>query len=426
MYDKESRKVVLLAGIGAFLEFFDFVLYMIFSKEIANTFFSAIESSTIKHFIIIAIFSVAYLVRPFAGMILGFIGDIIGRRKLLLFTIVLMGSCSLAMGLLPGYEQWGLFSSIVFVILRILQGVALGGELPGAYVIVYESVKSRMWLSVAILFTFVTVGFLFSDIVGFGLEHLFGEYAWRVGFVIGGLLGFVGYYIRKNLHETPMFEGIDKTKRISFLELFSTYKMNLISAICITIVVAFGGVMLTLYMHKFVDIVLKEKYTSGFISLILIPSVIVLTTFTFIYGYLSDRVGLMKMFKLGTLLVMIFSLPVFYIMSSFADVISVMLMSIIIMLCYSFIAATFIFFICDLFPTDVRLSGVGISYNLAFAAVGGIGPLLSTTIIEKTDSAYMGPGFVGLLCGLIGLIGILIYAKKGGYYKKINSIDVKL
>ncbi|API87027.1 MFS transporter [Francisella uliginis] len=425
MYDKDSRNVILLAGIGAILEFYDFVLYMIFSKEISATFFAEITNPTIKAFLTILIFSIAYLVRPFAGTILGIVGDLIGRRRLLLFTILLMGSCSLCMGLMPGYAQWGLFASFAFVILRILQGIALGGELPGAYVIVYESVKGRIGFATAILFTFVTGGFLFSDFVGFALEHLFGNYAWRAGFIIGGLLGFVGYYVRRNLHETPEFENIDSQKRHSFSSLVSTYGANLFAGICIVIIVAFGGVMLTLYMHRFVEDILVN-YNSGQISLILTPSVLVLTCFTFIFGYFSDKVGIAKMFAAGAILVIISSLPIFYLMSCFGTVFYIIVTSIIIMLFYSLIAASFIFLLCDLFPTDVRLSGVGLSYNLAFATVGGIAPLVSTTIITLTQYHFLGPAIVGMVCGLVGLLGVFIYLKKGGYHKNNKDMVVKL
>ena len=367
MYDRDSRNVILLAGIGAILEFYDFVLYMIFSKEISATFFSQISNPTIKAFLTVLIFSIAYLVRPFAGTILGIVGDLIGRRRLLLFTILLMGSCSLCMGLMPGYAQWGLFASFAFVVLRVMQGIALGGELPGAYVIVYESVKGKIGFATAILFTFVTGGFLFSDFVGFALEYVFGDYAWRAGFIIGGLLGFVGYYVRRNLHETPEFENIDKQKRHSFASLVSTYGANLFAGICTVIIVAFGGVMLTLYIHKFVEDILPA-YNSGQISLILTPSVLTLTCFTFIYGFLSDKIGIAKMFITGAVLIVICALPVFYFMSNVATPFAVSLGSVAIMLCYALVAATFIFLLCDLFPTDVRLSGVGLSYNLAFAA----------------------------------------------------------
>ena len=425
MYDKNSRNVILLAGIGAVLEFYDFVLYMIFSKEITATFFAEITNLTIKSFLTVLIFSIAYLVRPFAGTILGIVGDLIGRKRLLLFTVLLMGTCSLCMGLMPGYTRLGLFASITFVFLRVMQGVALGGELPGAYVIVYESVKGKIGFATAILFTFVTCGFLFSDIIGFTLQYTFGNYAWRAGFIIGGLLGFVGYYIRRNLHETPQFKNIGKQQRLSFSALISTYGANLVAGICIVIIVAFGGVMLTLYIHKFVEDILP-MYNSGQISLILTPSVFVLTCFTFIFGYFSDKFGIAKMFKLGSVLVMIVSIPVFYLMSVWASPLGIIITSMIIMMCYTLVASTFIFLLCDLFPTNVRLSGVGLSYNLAFAIVGGIAPLTSTTIITMTQYHFLGPALVGIICGIIGLIGIGIYMKKGGYYKNNKDMIVKL
>lgn len=424
MYDKDSRNVILLAGIGAILEFYDFVLYMIFSKEISATFFAQITNPTIKTFLTVLIFSIAYLVRPFAGTILGIVGDLIGRRRLLLFTILLMGSCSLCMGLMPGYAQWGLYASFIFVLLRIMQGIALGGELPGAYVIVYESVKGKIGFATAILFTFVTGGFLFSDFVGFALEYVFGDFAWRAGFIIGGLLGFVGYYVRRNLHETPEFESIDKQKRHSFGSLVSTYGPNLFAGICIVIIVAFGGVMLTLYIHKFVEDILTG-YNSGQISLILTPSVLTLTCFTFIFGFLSDRVGIAKMFIAGAGLVVVCALPVFYLMS-YSSVSAIVFASIAIMLCYALVAATFIFLLCDLFPTDVRLLGVGLSYNLAFAIVGGIAPLVSTTIITMTAYNFLGPSIVGIVCGVIGLLGVYVYSKRGGYHKNNKDMIVKL
>ncbi|AIT08926.1 MFS transporter [Candidatus Francisella endociliophora] len=425
MYDKSSRNVIFLAGIGAVLEFYDFVLYIIFSKEISATFFAQISNPTIKAFLTVLIFSIAYLVRPFAGTVLGIVGDLIGRRRLLLFTILLMGTCSICMGLMPGYAQWGLFASFAFVVLRVMQGIALGGELPGAYVIVYESVKGKIGFATAILFTFVTCGFLFSDFVGFALEYFFGEYAWRAGFLIGGLLGLLGYAVRRNLHETPEFENIDQQKRHSFGSLISTYGPNLFAGICMVVIVAFGGVMLTLYIHKFVENILPN-YNSGQISLLLTPSVLTLTCFTFIYGFLSDKIGIAKMFITGAALIVVCVLPIFYFMSSVATPFAIMTGSIAIMLCYALVAATFVFLLCDLFPTDVRLSGVGISYNLAFAMVGGVAPLVSTTIITMTEYNFLGPALVGIVCGCFGLIGVFTYFKKGGYYKNNKDMIVKL
>jgi MHS family proline/betaine transporter-like MFS transporter len=425
MYDRESKKVNMLTGCGAILELYDFILYMTFSKEIANVFFTEITNLQAKLFLTIAIFSVTYIVRPFAGIILGMIGDVIGRRKVLLFTILLMGICSLAMGLMPGYEYLGISAGFMVILFRILQGFALGGELPGACVILYESVKGKIGFASAMLFTFVTASFLLCGLITYFLEMMFHEYAWRVGFIIGGLLGFIGYYIRRNLSESPEFQNIHNQEKHSFKSLISTYGLNIFGGIFIVITVAFSGIMLTLYTRKFVEGLLPN-YDPASISLLLTPALLTLTVSTFVFGYLSDKVGIVKTFTLGALLTAIMSAPIFYIMSAFAtpQVIAIALM--VIMLSGGLVTASFIVLLCDLFPTDIRLSGVGISYNLAFAIVGGIGPLVSTTIITTTNYYFLGPAIVGLICGIIGLLGVIIYYKKGGYYKSNSNLIVKL
>ena len=425
MYDRESKKVIMLTGFGAILELYDFILYMTFSKEIANVFFTEITNLQAKLFLTIAIFSVTYIVRPFAGIILGMIGDVIGRRKVLLFTILLMGICSLAMGLMPGYEYLGISAGFMVILFRILQGFALGGELPGACVILYESVKGKIGFASAMLFTFVTASFLLCGLITYFLEMMFHEYAWRVGFIIGGLLGFIGYYIRRNLSESPEFKNIHNQEKHSFKSLISTYGLNIFGGIFIVITVAFSGIMLTLYTRKFVEGLLPN-YDPASISLLLTPALLTLTVSTFVFGYLSDKVGIVKTFTLGALLTAIMSAPIFYIMSAFAtpQVIAIALM--VIMLSGGLVTASFIVLLCDLFPTDIRLSGVGISYNLAFAIVGGIGPLVSTTIITTTNYYFLGPAIVGLICGIIGLLGVIIYYKKGGYYKSNSNLIVKL
>ena len=425
MSDKYSKKVVLLAGIGAVLELFDFTLYAIFSQDIAATFFSEIQDTTIKSFITIIIFSIAYIVRPFSGTILGIIGDLIGRKKLLRFTILLMGSCSLFMGLMPGYATWGLFSSFAFIFLRIVQGIALGGELPGAFVIVYESVKGKVGFPFGILFGIVTLGFLFSSIIGVILGTIFGSYAWRAGFIIGGLLGLFGFYVRKSLHETPQFKNIDNQKRHSFSSLVSTYGANLLAGICIVTLVAFGGIMITLYMHNFIQSVMPN-YNSGDISLILTPSVLFLCAFTFIFGYFTDKLGIAKIYIIGALSFAIVTAPVFYLIAKIATPTTIILASIVIMIFNAFVTSSFIFLLCDLFPTDVRLSGVGLSYNLAYAIVGGVAPILSTMIVAVTEYKFLGPSLMGVICSIIGLIGLFIYFKKGGFYKENKSVIVKL
>ncbi|MFC4892905.1 MFS transporter [Pseudofrancisella aestuarii] len=409
MSSLSNRKVVVLSGIGAVLEFYDFCLYMVFSKEISATFFSGIESELIKSIFTVIIFSIAYLIRPFAGMILGSIGDVIGRKKLFTFTIMLMGICSFLMGVLPGYETLGLTATVLFVTLRILQGVALGGELPAAYVIVYESVQKNFGAAFGLLFTFVTFGFLFSDLVSYVFGAIFGDYAWRMSFIFGGVLAFFGYYVRLNLHETPQFLNLQKKDKVPFLILFNKYSLRVVAATCLSIVIAFGGVMLTLYMHDFVGRLIDLP--SSEISFILAPSLLALSIATYVFGYRADKIGLRKTYAIACVLLLILALPCFYIIANIKTPLAVIFGTSILTILFGMYVSVALYFICDLFPTDVRLSGVGLSYNLAFALVGGLAPLTSHSVGMVSGQAYLGFGAVALVCALLGLLGLFLYSK---------------
>ena len=120
-------------------------------------------------------------------------------------------------------------------------------------VLLYESVKGKIGFASAMLFTFVTASFLLSGLIIYLLEMVFHEYAWRIGFILGGLFSFVGYYVRKSLNESSEFENINKQEKHSFKSLLSTYGLNILGGISIVITVAFSGIMLALYTHKFVE-----------------------------------------------------------------------------------------------------------------------------------------------------------------------------
>lgn len=407
MSNLSNRKVVVLSGIGAVLEFYDFCLYIVFSKEISATFFSGIESEILKGIFTVIIFSIAYIIRPFAGTLLGSIGDVIGRKKLFTFTIMLMGICSFLMGILPGYATLGITATVLFVALRVLQGVALGGELPAAYVIVYESVQKNFGAAFGLLFTFITFGFLFSDLVAYFFGVLFGDYAWRMSFIFGGILAFFGYYVRLNLHETPQFLNLQKKDKIPFLVLFKKYSLRVVAGTCLTVVIAFGGVMLTLYMHELVGKLIDLP--SSEISFILAPSLLALSIATYVFGYRADKMGLRKTYAIACFLLLILAFPSIYIITSIKTPLAVIFGTSVLTILFGMYVSVALYFICDLFPTDVRLSGVGLSYNLAFALVGGFAPLASHSIAVISGKIYLGFSIVAIVCALLGLFGLFLY-----------------
>ncbi|MEY8766290.1 MULTISPECIES: MFS transporter [Francisella] len=413
---KEDFKVVLIAGTGAVLEVYDFLLYVLFSAQIVNTFFAGIDDSLIKSFITIAIFSLTYIVRPLGAVTLGILGDRYGRKKIFTFTIILMGISSLLMGIMPSYATFGVFASIAFVMFRILQGFALSGELPAAYVIVYETSTKNIGFKLSILFAFVLSGFLFATTVCLILEYLFDDYAWRIGFVLGGFLAIFGYYARLRLTETPLFRKIASRDKKSIITLFKQNYINIFIGFCFAMLFALGAIILLQYSNFYIAKLLNTSNT----SLIMIPVQIIVLISVIVFGYISDKVGLSKMYIVGCLILLITIPVIFYLMS---DTFSVFMGMIFLIICYSVGASTTLFFLCDIFPTEFRLSGVALSYSLNSAFVGGVCPIVAATIITKTGTIWLGPTIICMICLIFALFAIFLYKKLGiSFYKKSSKI----
>lgn len=408
MTDKtQTTKIAVLAGTGGMLEFYDFILYILFAHQISNAFFTQIQSPYIKNLILIAVFSVAYIVRPIGGFLVGWLGDTIGRKKSFSFTILLMGVCVFFMGIMPTYDQIGLSATIIFIFLRIVQGLALGGELPGAIVFVYESVEKR-GLALGIMFAMVFIGFLLGDIMSVVFNYLFSDYAWRVAFISGSFVAFIGYYIRQRLHETKLFTSLEEKTKFPLLTLLSTQLKAQIGAIFCVTMVAFNGVMVSLYLPNYLASFFK--FSPVTLQTFIIISAIINVVIIFISSLLTDYINYKRLYQIVAIFLVIFSFPAFYLMS-LQSVPLLFIGMLVIAIIPSVATGIFMRILCDSFSTDVRFSGVAIGYNIAFALVGGFAPLTAEILI-KNINVIAGPSIVGITCGIISFISIFLLKKK--------------
>ncbi|MCF6806944.1 MFS transporter [Thiotrichales bacterium 19S9-12] len=406
MQKNSQLKVAVLAGTGGMLEFYDFILYILFSHQIEKIFFQDIESDYLRNLIVIAVFSVAYIVRPLGGFIMGWFGDNIGRKSSFSFTILLMGICVFLMGVMPTYDQVGVVAPILFILLRIVQGFALGGELPGAIVFVYESVEKRGF-ALGVMFAMVFMGFLLGDIMSVILTSIFGEYAWRAAFISGSIIAFVGYYIRAQLHETELFNSLEEKVKFPLLTLLTKQAIMQIGAILCVIIVAFNGVMVSLYIPKYLESYLDYPYQLTQFTTISIALVNILIIF--ISSLLTDYIDYKKLYQLVALSLAVISFPCFYFITSKNPVLFFIGMFLIAVI-PSIATGIFMRILCDAFSTSVRYSGVAIGYNLAFALVGGMAPLASEVMIHKIN-LIAGPAIVGVICGILSFIAIFMIRK---------------
>jgi len=400
MKEQNSIKIGILAGVGGMLEFYCFILYILFYVQIEQTFFEGVQSAFLKNLLTIAVFSVAYIVRPIGSVILGIMGDNYGRKKTFTFTILLMSATLIVMGLTPGYAKIGVAAPIIFIVFRILQGIALGGELPTAIVFTYESVKKK-GLALGILFTFVMAGFVFGALMSIFFKTFFGAYAWRVAFLSGAFIGVLGYYIRQKLHETPMFEAISQKEKFPLRVLLTKYAYNQVATILVTIIIGFAGVVVSLYLAKYFKVTLGLK--GEFYTWVLPIGLTINLVFIYFSGIAVDKINHKKMYQYAAYALLVLAIPAFLLMNlrtPFGVSAGFIILAFPTMVC----VGSFMIILCESFPTNVRLSGVGVAYNLAFAIVGGFAPVSIELLIPVLGKVY-GIATVSIVCAILTIIG---------------------
>src|SRR6478736_8269093 len=224
-------KIVLLASLGGTLEFYDFVIFGVFARDIAQALFPA-SDPLVSLIFSYATFAVGYLARPIGGIFLSHYGDRYGRRAVFLWSVFIMAGATLGMGLVPTYASWGVAASILMVTLRLIQGFCLGGELPGALTYVVETAPRIAPFVCGVVFACVTMGVAVATGVSLSVRTyldpaLIAPIGWRIAFVLGGLGGLVSFALRRSLEESPEFARMKAlAARLPFGELLRTNSLH--------------------------------------------------------------------------------------------------------------------------------------------------------------------------------------------------------
>jgi MFS family permease len=416
-FNREEKKIVTLAALGGMLEFYDFIIYGIFSVYFASQFFPSDNAliSVIQSYVV---FILGYIARPLGGILFSHMGDEYGRKKALVITVLLMGAASLGIGLLPTYDQIGLFAPVALLILRLLQGLALGGELPSTYVYISESMPKKQGSGFGITMTGVNSGLLLGIGINYLLTKIFSKdalmaYGWRLPFILGGMLCLVSFVIRKTLHETKIFKkeyAEHDIPEFPLLYLFQNYTPQLLVGIMLTSIMS-GLVLVAIifmptYLHEIVKLDHEViSYNMLFVVLLNVISI-------FLTGKLANRI------KPKTILWSLLGLTVFFTPISFYWIAkqSMLLAALIVLGVLEGVAALLIpLLLTCLFPAKIRLTGVALSYNLGFTLFGGVAPIIISAFINSGYNAYLTPVFflffVVFICGLG-----LFYASKRDFF----------
>ena len=252
VHPREQLKALALASLGSTLEYFEFIIYVFLAPQISRHFSSADMPQWLALLQTFGIFAAGFLIRPVGGILMAQIGDRAGRKRVFTLTLALMAGPTLAIGLLPGYAAIGIWAPLLLLLCRLLQGMSLGGELPGAISFVSEQVSGRkVAFALGVMAAATSSGTLLGSAVVSGLTNMLGaaammEYGWRIPFILGGVFGVMSVYLRRFTHETPVFEAMRAKMMLSerppFAELVSKHRNNLFCAMflaaCTTVVAA--------------------------------------------------------------------------------------------------------------------------------------------------------------------------------------------
>jgi MFS family permease len=402
---KEKIRTIFLSSVGGGLEFYDFVIFAIFAAVIGKNFFP--DYSPIARLIgTYAVFAIGYLVRPIGGIIFSHYGDKYGRKKSFSVSISTMAAATLLMSIVPNYEQGGLTCTIIFVFLRLLQGMSIGGEIPGAITFLSEHIKDRPGAACGIIIWFLNIGILLADGIYALLHLIFTEpqliaYGWRLAFLFGGLLAVVSFYLRQNLKETPQFLEQDTFHKAPFLVVIKKYPFRIISGFFITGLTAAIVTLYLLYLTPYMqDVLHMDDSTTTYLSLY---QLLIFIFFSPFFSVLSDYTGRRILLLFASLLVIVTAPLFFMILKSGHYLYWLMTVNGIVISIYT---GSFPCLMSEIFPVDVRFSGLAFSYNLGFAIFGGLTPLIASVIIQQTH-LYLAPAFILIFSGICAFISLL-------------------
>ena len=413
--NREEKRIVILAALGGMLELYDFAIYGTFAIYFAHQFFPLgnTYTSILETYMI---FMLGFLLRPIGGLIFSHIGDEHGRKQVLVITVFLMGLASLGIACLPTYVQIGFAAPLLLLLMRLLQGLALGGELPTTYVYISEALANKRMLAFGITMAGVFSGYLFAALINYLLVKSFSHevleaYMWRLPFALGGIICFISYKIRKSLRETQAFQVLLNKPKLPIVFLFKNYKLALIAGIVFSATQQIYSVLTIIYMPTYLNLLLHLD--NLYISRVL-PAGLFVTVFSvFLFGYLFRNFQQIHRAMFSGFLISLILVPLaFYGIYSQTYIFGAYLL---LMFVHAFVALFIPLYITLLFPTSVRLSGVAICYNISIALLGGTAPLLVTAIIKRTQQVYLTPM---LYLDLFIFLSIILI---GFFYRKVRQ-----
>ncbi len=400
-----------LSALGGALEFYDFVVFVFFAIPLSHLFFPPSTPAWLAQLQVYGIFAAGYLARPLGGIVMAHYGDTLGRKKMFMLSVFLMALPTLAIGLLPVYAQIGLLAPLLLLLLRVMQGIAVGGEVPGAWVFVAEHVPpQRIGFACASLTAGLTVGILIGSLVAAAINRGMSpaqvlDHGWRLPFLIGGVFGFFAVWLRRWLSETPVFEAMHARKElVSGLPLRQVFARHLPAALLSMLVtwMLTAAIMVVILMTpSLLQSVFHVAPARAFLGNNIASFALAIGCIC--YGVLADRIGYARALLLGALGLLLATYALYldlragaahfivlYALAGFSTGVSGVVPALMVVA----------------FPPAVRFSGISFSYNVAYALFGGLTPPLIGLLVKHMG--VLAPAHYVALTACIG-IGVAVF-----------------
>lgn len=413
--NRSDYKTLSLSALGGALEFYDFIIFVFFATVLGKLFFPPDLPEWLRQLQTFGIFAAGYLARPLGGIVLAHFGDLLGRKRMFTLSIFMMAVPTLLMGLLPTYAQIGVWAPICLLLLRIVQGAAIGGEVPGAWVFVAEHVPTRyIGFACGTLTSGLTIGILLGSLVATLINQLFTaeellDFAWRMPFLLGGVFGLFSVYLRRWLHETPVFAELQLRRALAdevpLKAVLRDHRPAIVLSMLLTWVLSAAIVVLILMTPS----VLQSAY--GFAPAQTLQAnslaIVFLSIGCIAAGLLADRFGPGWVLMLGSLLLAGLTWNFYSQMAARPDLL--LPLYALTGLAVGMIGAIPLVLV-KAFPAAVRFSGLSFSYNLAYAIFGGLTPMAVAFLLKFSTLA---PAYYVVALCMLGLaIGVYLHRRE--------------
>lgn len=417
MYSQPKLHRVLLAAITAnLLTWYEFSLYIQFAPLFARIFFpsGSLAASLISVFFV---FALGFISRPLGTLFFSHVGDKLGRKAALIFSIIFITFPTFAIGLLPTYVSVGIAAPILLALMRLFQGFASGGEFPGLMCYFFEiSPKSSRSFVAGLTFFGTQVGTILSIVEFLILERVlspedFAAWGWRLSFILGGAVGLIALHLRYRLEETPGFEMIKTEGKLSkrpILEALQEHRRGLAKAFFLSCLTSAGWFLIFVFSPIYLSQMLGMKASQ---QLYVNGGLLLLSTFFLpLFGYLGDLTYKKTLFVWSGIVVFVLAIPLYFSAAHNSFVIFFIL-EILMNLLMTVQFALLPVILCELFPLRVRYSSVGLSYNFSNILFGGITPVVALSLTEKTGD-LISPAFILMAAAALSVLAFFTITKQ--------------